>query len=678
MAEKFKLVSEFKPSGDQPQAIEKLVDGIYRGQRHQVLLGVTGSGKTFTIANVIAEVNRPVLVISHNKTLAAQLYAEFKQFFPENAVEYFISYYDYYQPEAYIPQTDTYIEKDASINEYIDRLRLKATTSLLSRRDVIVVASVSCIYNIGNPAIYKQLGILLERGRTKARDVLINELVSILYERNDFELSRGKFRVRGDVIDIFPTYSDNPIRVELFGDEIESIKEIDSVSGKTIKVTDKIYIYPPKYFVHTRPQIEEALKSIEGELEECVSRFKQEGKLLEAERLQTRTRYDLEMIKETGTCHGIENYSRHFDGRKPGERPGCLIDYFPEDFIVVIDESHVTIPQLYGMYEGDRSRKETLVQYGFRLPSALDNRPLKFPEFESLVNQVIYVSATPGKYEMKKSKGCVVEQIVRPTGLVDPEVIIKPTEGQIDDLIFRIKERVDARERVLVTTLTKRMAEDLAEYLTLQGLRVKYIHSEIEPLERIEIIKDLRKGEFDCLVGVNLLREGLDLPEVSLVAILDADKEGFLRSETSLIQIAGRAARNINGQIVLYADNITKSMKNALSEMERRRKKQIEYNKRHNITPRSIQKRVQELEEFSYKAKQEGLVLLKEDRVKYAEKRSIPHIIEQLKQELEDAVESLDFERAIVIRDKLKELNALPTVMKVKWQAKQKQEFVIK
>jgi excinuclease ABC subunit B len=678
MAEKFKLVSEFKPSGDQPQAIEKLVDGIYRGQRHQVLLGVTGSGKTFTIANVIAEVNRPVLVISHNKTLAAQLYAEFKQFFPENAVEYFISYYDYYQPEAYIPQTDTYIEKDASINEYIDRLRLKATTSLLSRRDVIVVASVSCIYNIGNPAIYKQLGILLERGRTKARDVLINELVSILYERNDFELSRGKFRVRGDVIDIFPTYSDNPIRVELFGDEIESIKEIDSVSGKTIKVTDKIYIYPPKYFVHTRPQIEEALKSIEEELEECVSRFKQQGKLLEAERLQTRTRYDLEMIKETGTCHGIENYSRHFDGRKPGERPGCLIDYFPEDFIVVIDESHVTIPQLYGMYEGDRSRKETLVQYGFRLPSALDNRPLKFPEFESLVNQVIYVSATPGKYEMKKSKGCVVEQIVRPTGLVDPEVIIKPTEGQIDDLIFRIKERVDARERVLVTTLTKRMAEDLAEYLTLQGLRVKYIHSEIEPLERIEIIKDLRKGEFDCLVGVNLLREGLDLPEVSLVAILDADKEGFLRSETSLIQIAGRAARNINGQIVLYADNITKSMKNALSEMERRRKKQIEYNKKHNITPRSIQKRVQELEEFSYKAKQEGLVLLKEDRVKYAEKRSIPHIIEQLKQELEDAVESLDFERAIVIRDKLKELNALPTVMKVKWQAKQKQEFVIK
>jgi len=678
MGEKFKLVSEFKPSGDQPQAIEKLINGIYKGQRHQVLLGVTGSGKTFTIANVIAEVNRPVLVISHNKTLAAQLYAEFKQFFPENAVEYFISYYDYYQPEAYIPQTDTYIEKDASINEHIDRLRLKATTSLLTRRDVIVVASVSCIYNIGNPAIYKQLGILLEKGRTKARDVLINELVSILYERNDFDFSHGKFRVRGDVIDIFPSYSDNPIRVELFGDEIESIKEIDSVSGKTIKVIEKTYIYPPKYFVHTRPQIEEALKSIEEELEECVRNFRQQGKLLEAERLQTRTRYDLEMIRETGTCHGIENYSRHFDGRKPGERPGCLIDYFPEDFIVVIDESHVSIPQLYGMYEGDRSRKETLVQYGFRLPSALDNRPLKFSEFESLVNQVIYVSATPGKYEIKKSRGCVIEQIVRPTGLVDPEVIIRPTEGQIDDLVSRIKERVGARERVLVTTLTKRMAEDLAEYLAMQGLRVKYIHSEIEPLVRIEIIKDLRKGEFDCLVGVNLLREGLDLPEVSLVAILDADKEGFLRSETSLIQIAGRAARNINGQIVLYADNITKSMRKALCEMERRRKKQIEYNKKHNITPKSIQKKVQELEEFSYKAKQEGLLLLKEDKAKYADRRSIPHIIEQLKRELEAAVESLDFERAIVIRDKLKELNALPPTMKVKWQSQQKTALVIK
>jgi len=672
--DKFKLVSPFRPAGDQPQAIENLTDGLLRGEKHQVLLGVTGSGKTFTMANVLAQVNRPVLVISHNKTLAAQLYAEFKSFFPENAVEYFISYYDYYQPEAYIPQTDTYIEKDASINDQIDRLRLKATSSLLEREDVIVVASVSCIYGLGNPKDFRDACVYIEKGRTKAREVLLSELVSIFYERNDIDFSRGKFRVRGDTIEIFPAYLETAIRVELFGDEIEKVKEIDPLTGKTINEKEKIYIYPAKHFVTPRPRLEEALVAIEKELKGRLKELHAQGKLLEAQRLEMRTKYDLEIMRETGTCHGIENYSRHLSGRLPGERPACLIDYFPDDFLVFIDESHVTIPQLRGMYEGDRSRKETLVEFGFRLPSALDNRPLKFPEFESLVNQTIYVSATPAPYELKKAggdylRGKIVEQIIRPTGLVDPAVMVRPTrgdhlKGQIDDLIEEIEKRVKSKERVLVTTLTKRMAEDLAEYLLTKGLRVRYLHSEIEPLERVEILQNLRKGEFDCLVGINLLREGLDLPEVSLVAVLDADKEGFLRSETSLIQVCGRAARNVNGEVILYADFVTGSMERALKEMERRRKKQIKYNQKHGIMPQTVRKAIQELEEFTYRAKEKGLILIREDGIKYAAKTNIKQLIEQLKQQMQEAVDNLDFELAAMLRDKLIELNALPKYSK--------------
>jgi len=656
----FKLVSDFQPAGDQPQAIEELTEALLAGEKHQVLLGVTGSGKTFTMANVIANLNKPVLVISHNKTLAAQLYAEFKTFFPENAVEYFISYYDYYQPEAYIPQTDTYIEKDASINEHIDRLRLKATSSLLERNDVIVVASVSCIYGLGNPKDFKEACVYIEKGRTKAREVLLQELVNIFYERNDVDFSRGKFRVRGDTIEIFPAYLETALRIELFGNEIEKISEIHPFTGKVINSKEKIFIYPAKHFVTPRPRLEQALVAIEEELKERLKELRSQGKLLEAQRLEMRTKYDLEIMRETGTCHGIENYSRHLSGRLPGERPACLIDYFSSDFLVIIDESHVTIPQLYGMYEGDRSRKETLVEFGFRLPSALDNRPLKFAEFESLVNRTTYVSATPGPYELKKAKGEVVEQIIRPTGLVDPEVEVKPTKGQIDNLIKEIEKRVQRKERILVTTLTKRMAEDLAEYLLGKGLKVRYLHSEIEPLERVEILKDLRKGEFDCLVGINLLREGLDLPEVSLVAVLDADKEGFLRSETSLIQVCGRAARNVNGGVILYADYLTGSMQRALTEMERRRKKQIEHNQRHKITPKTIQKAVQELEEFNYRAKEKGVTLVREDGIEYAAKENLPRLIDQLNKQMQEAADNLDYELAAILRDKLIELNALP------------------
>ena len=676
---KFKLVSKFKPAGDQPEAIKQIVDEIkrspkseVRSQKHQVLLGVTGSGKTFTIANVIAQINKPILVISHNKTLAAQTYAEFKSFFPENAVEYFISYYDYYQPEAYIPQTDTYIEKDASINEHIDRLRLKATSSILSRNDVIVVASVSAIYNLGSPADFKEMCIVLEKGKTMSRDFLLSELVGIHYERNDVEFIRGKFRVRGDNVEIFPANSETAVRIEFSGDEIKKITEINPLTGTSLNhltthprlksgATTHYLIYPAKHFVTSRQKLEKAISEIRRELKGQVQFFKNQGRLLEAQRISQRTNYDIEMLSEMGYCHGIENYSRHLSGRPAGSRPPCLIDYFPKDFLTIIDESHVTIPQIYGMYKGDRARKETLIDFGFRLPSALDNRPQKLDEFESLVGNVIYMSATPSDYELKKSKGVIVEQIVRPTGLIDPEVVVKPIKNQIADLISEIEKRVAKKERVLVTTLTKKMAEDLAEYLYEKKLKVKYLHSDIKALERIEILNDLRKGNFDVLVGVNLLREGLDLPEVSLVAVLDADKEGFLRSETSLIQVSGRAARNINGFVILYADTITGSMERALSEMNRRRQKQLSYNKKHKITPKTIVKAINELEEFQYKAKHDSMLLIKEDISKYTAKN-----ISQLEKEMKDAADNLNFELAAVLRDKIFELKEMWVAKKTK------------
>ena len=676
---KFKLVSKFKPAGDQPEAIKQIVDEIkrspkseVRSQKHQVLLGVTGSGKTFTIANVISQINKPILVISHNKTLAAQTYAEFKSFFPENAVEYFISYYDYYQPEAYIPQTDTYIEKDASINEHIDRLRLKATSSILSRNDVIVVASVSAIYNLGSPADFKEMCIVLEKGKTMSRDFLLSELVGIHYERNDVEFIRGKFRVRGDNVEIFPANSETAVRIEFSGDEISKITEINPLTGTSLNhltthprlksgATTHYLIYPAKHFVTSRQKLEKAISEIRRELKGQVQFFKNQGRLLEAQRISQRTNYDIEMLSEMGYCHGIENYSRHLSGRPAGSRPPCLIDYFPKDFLTIIDESHVTIPQIYGMYKGDRARKETLIDFGFRLPSALDNRPQKLDEFESLVGNVIYMSATPSDYELKKSKGVIVEQIVRPTGLIDPEVVVKPIKNQIDDLISEIEKRVAKKERVLVTTLTKKMAEDLAEYLYEKKLKVKYLHSDIKALERIEILNDLRKGNFDVLVGVNLLREGLDLPEVSLVAVLDADKEGFLRSETSLIQVSGRAARNINGFVILYADTITGSMERALSEMNRRRQKQLSYNKKHKITPKTIVKAINELEEFQYKAKHDSMLLIKEDISKYTAKN-----ISQLEKEMKDAADNLNFELAAVLRDKIFELKEMWVAKKTK------------
>ncbi|MFN7170481.1 MAG: excinuclease ABC subunit UvrB, partial [Candidatus Omnitrophota bacterium] len=652
---RFKLVSSYKPCGDQPQAIEKLTHNLLKGERFQTLLGVTGSGKTFTIANVIANINKPTLVISHNKTLAAQLYREFREFFPYNAVEYFVSYYDYYQPEAYIPQTDTYIEKDASINEELDKLRLSATSSLMSRRDVIIVASVSCIYNLGSPEEYRELLLFLEKGKEFSREEIISHLVWMLYERNDVNLTRGKFRVRGDTIEIFPSYEDTALRIELCGEEIEKIKQFNPLTGDTITELDKMGIYPAKHFVTSQSKIERAVISIEAELKERLYELRSQNKLLEAARLESRTKYDIEMLREMGYCHGIENYSRHLSGRPPGSRPYCLIDYFPEEFLVIIDESHVTIPQLRGMYAGDRSRKETLVEYGFRLPSCLDNRPLKFEEFETLVKQAIFVSATPDEYEIEKSRGMVVEQLIRPTGLVDPEIVVKPTAGQIDDLIGEIQKRAEKRERVLVTTLTKRMAEDLASYLQEMGLNVKYLHSEIEPLERVKILRDLRRGEFDCLVGINLLREGLDLPEVSLVAILDADKEGFLRSQVSLIQVAGRAARNVNGKVIMYADNITGSMQRAIEETERRRKAQLEYNRKYNITPRTIEKAVKDYIEIIEETKEfvKRLTGVSEGRLE------IEEVIAQLQEEMELAARNLHFERAAIIRDQIKELKAM-------------------
>jgi excinuclease ABC subunit B len=645
--QKFKLVSSFKPEGDQPQAIAALSEGLKTGKRCQTLLGVTGSGKTFTMANVIADIGKPTLVISHNKTLAAQLYSEFREFFPENAVEYFVSYYDYYQPEAYIPQTDTYIEKDSSVNDRLDRLRLSATSSLMSRRDVIIVASVSCIYNLGSPEDYSNMMVTIEKGQKLDRDEILRRLISIQYERNDIEFARGKIRVRGDTVEVFPAYSEKAIRFSVFGNDIEKISEFDPVSQKVFSDLDRAAIYPAKHFLTSPPKIEEAVKVIKEELAGRLESLRSKGKLLEAQRLEQRTKYDMEMLQEIGYCHGVENYSRHLSGRPAGARPYCLIDYFPPgDFLMIVDESHVTIPQIRGMYEGDRARKTTLVDFGFRLPSCLDNRPLRFDEFETLMKEAIFASATPSEYEILKSGARVIEQIIRPTGLVDPEIIIKPTDKQVDDIIDRVRERAKKKERVLVTTLTKRMAEDLSAYIEERGLRVKYIHSDIDTIERVKILKELRLGEFDCLVGVNLLREGLDLPEVSLVAVLDADKEGFLRSETSLIQLAGRASRHINGQVIMYADNITGSLKRAIEETKRRRTLQLEYNKKNNITPRSIQKAIRE-----------GIEMLQD-----AEKVEMEAVGINLEYEMDLAARNLQFEKAAAIRDQItklkKELNA--------------------
>ncbi|HEC69681.1 MAG TPA: excinuclease ABC subunit UvrB [Candidatus Omnitrophica bacterium] len=652
MEDKFQLVTNLKPRGDQPQAVKKLVEGIKKGQKFQTLLGVTGSGKTFTLACVIEKVNKPVLVISHNKTLAAQLYSEFKEFFPHNAVEYFVSYYDYYQPEAYIPATDTYIEKDASINERLDRLRLSATSSLMSRRDVIVVASVSCIYNLGSPQDYQELILFLEKGQGLEQKALYRRLVTLQYERNDFEFKRGVFRVRGDVVDIYPTYKETAFRIEFFSDTIENIFEIDPLKGLKSSSLEKLSLYPAKHFLVSRDKIEKALITIKWELEDRLKFFQKQGKLLEAERLKRRTLYDMEMLRECGYCHGIENYSRHLSQREPGLRPYCLLDYFPQDYLIIIDESHVTIPQLRGMYNQDKSRKETLVEFGFRLPSCLDNRPLKFEEFLSLLNQVIFVSATPSEFEIEVSGGKVVEQIIRPTGLLDPEIEVRPTKNQIDDLIKEIKLRAKKSQRVLVTTLTKRMAEDLTLYLRDEGLRVQYLHSEIDTIERAKILQSLRKKEFDCLVGINLLREGLDLPEVSLVVILDADKEGFLRSETSLIQVAGRAARNIEGKVIMYADNITASMKKAIEESQRRRKIQQDYNKKHNITPQTIKKEIREGIEIYSQAEK----IVEEVTGEKEEEFQLRELIEELRKQMLIEARNLRFERAAFLRDKIKDL----------------------
>ncbi|MFB2623891.1 excinuclease ABC subunit B [Methanothermobacter sp. KEPCO-1] len=640
---KFKLVSDYRPLGDQPKAIRSLVEGINSGMREQTLLGVTGSGKTFTIANVIEEVQKPTLVISHNKTLAAQLYEEFREFFPDNAVEYFVSYYDFYQPEAYIPQTDTYIDKEASINDEIDRMRHSATQALLSRDDVIVVSSVSCIYGIGAPADYGEFTLHLEVGSTIGREEILSSLVSMQYERNDVEFDRGQFRVRGDTIEINPIHGTPPIRIELFGDEVDSISTVHRVTGKRLQKLDRITVFPAKHFVIPEERLQRAIESIEEELEDRLRELRAQNKLLEAQRLEQRTRFDMEMLREMGYCQGIENYSMHLSGRKWGEKPNTLLDYFPDDFLTVIDESHVTVPQIRGMYNGDRARKETLVEYGFRLPSAKENRPLRFEEFQESINQVIYVSATPGKYELSRSQN-IVEQIIRPTGLVDPEVKIRPVKGQVDDLLSEIRRRVDLGQRVLVTTLTKRMAEDLTDYYSRVGVRVRYLHSEIDTLERVEIIDDLRRGEFDCLVGVNLLREGLDLPEVSLVAILDADREGFLRSETSLIQTIGRAARNVNGQVLIYADRLTDAVKAAVETTNRRRKLQMEYNRRHGIKPRSTRRTLREKKE-----KEE----LKAEEIPRDE---LEVIIKDLEAEMREAARNLEFERAARLRDQIMSL----------------------
>ncbi|GAB4531936.1 MAG: excinuclease ABC subunit UvrB [Anaerolineae bacterium] len=649
----FKVVSDFQPTGDQPEAIEQLVKGLNEGVVHQTLLGATGTGKTYTIAKVVEAVQRPTLVMAHNKTLAAQLYSEFREFFPNNAVEYFVSYYDYYQPEAYIPRTDTYIEKDASINEEIDRLRLAATQALLSRRDVLIVASVSAIYGLGDPVEYGKVIINLRQGEIRKRDKVLRHLVDIYYTRNDYDLKRGTFRVRGDTLEIMPAYGNLAYRVEFFGDEIERITEVDALTGEVLKRHVSLDIYPAKHFITPQEKLLQALEDIEAELEERLAELKAQDRLLEAQRLEQRTRYDLEMLREVGYCAGIENYSRHLSQREPGSTPWTLLDYFPDDFLMVVDESHMSIPQIRGMYHGDRSRKEVLVDYGFRLPSALDNRPLNFQEWEEHIHQIIYTSATPGPYELERSKGHVVEQVIRPTGLVDPEVQVRPVEGQIDDLLGEINRRVERGERALVTTLTKRMAEDLADYLMEMGIKVHYLHSEIHTLERVEILRDLRLGVYDVVVGINLLREGLDLPEVSLVAILDADKEGFLRSESALIQTIGRAARHVNGTVIMYADNQTEAMKRAIEETNRRRAKQIAYNQAHGIEPRSIVKEVRDLTDRVRK--------VAEERAPYVVSREMPRdelarLIKELEKQMKAAAAELEFEKAAVLRDQIFEL----------------------
>lgn len=653
----FSLKSPLKPQGDQPKAIKVLGDGIKQGLKHQVLLGVTGSGKTFTLANVIEKIQKPTLVIAPNKTLAAQLYHEFKYFFPENAVEYFVSYYDYYQPEAYLPQTDTYIEKDSSINDAIDRMRHSATTSLLQRNDVIIVASVSCIYGLGSPEAYKGMLLYLEEGMSSDREDILRKLVEIQYERNDIDLHRGTFRVRGDVIEVFPSSSEEScIRIELFGDYVDSISEIDPLRGIVKKRLAKAAIYPGTHYVIPPASLKRSLEAIKKELAERIWYFEGKNSLIEAQRIEQRTNFDLEMIKEIGYCHGIENYSRHLSGRSAGEPPPTLIDYFPQDYLLVIDESHVTVPQIRGMYEGDHSRKKSLVEYGFRLPSAFDNRPLKFMEFERCVTQAIYVSATPGPYEFEKADGEVVEQIIRPTGLTDPVIIVKSAKGQVDDLLNEIRNRVNRGERVLVTTLTKRMAEDLTEYYHELGIKVRYLHAEIDTLERVEIIRDLRLGKFDVLIGINLLREGLDIPEVSLVAILDADKEGYLRSHTSLIQTAGRAARNVYGEVIMYADTVTTSMKKAIDETTRRRAIQEEYNRQHNITPVSVIKGIQEtLYEIS-ESDYYTIPAVKETAEEYMPEDKLAPLLRSLEKEMKDAAKKLEFERAAELRDKIKSL----------------------
>ncbi|MFA5880919.1 MAG: excinuclease ABC subunit UvrB [Eubacteriales bacterium] len=652
----FKLQSEYRPAGDQPKAIDQLINGITNGLRHQTLLGVTGSGKTFTMANVIAEVKKPTLVIAHNKTLAAQLCGEFKEFFPDNAVEYFVSYYDYYQPEAYIPQTDTYIEKDSSINEEIDKLRHSATAALFERRDVIIVASVSCIYGLGDPDEYRNLVLSIRKGAEAGRDNILRKLVAIQYTRNDMNFVRGAFRVRGDVVEIFPAAnSERAVRVDFFGDNVDRILEIDTLTGEILGERTHISIFPASHFATSRGNLNRAITDIEAEAEARLAQLRRENKLLEAQRLEQRTNFDIEMMREMGYCSGIENYSRHITGRQAGEPPYSLLDYFPDDFLIIADESHVTLPQIRGMYEGDRSRKQALVEHGFRLPSAFDNRPLKFPEFEARIKQIVYTSATPGPYEQEHSER-VVEQIIRPTGLIDPEIHVRPIKGQIDNMLEEIKDRTVKKERVLVTTLTKKMAEDLTDYLREMGIKVRYLHSDIKTLERMEIIRDLRLGVFDVLVGINLLREGLDLPEVSLVTILDADKEGFLRSERSLIQTIGRAARNVAGQVIMYADHMTDSMTRAINETNRRRVIQTEHNRAHNIIPRTIEKAVRDVIEATRVAEAEPIYGTASPKAAKMTKRDLTKLITSLENDMREAARRLEFERAAQLRDLIIEL----------------------
>ena len=658
MTETFTIQSAYKPAGDQPQAIQELVKGIREGKRHQTLLGATGTGKTFTISNVIKEINKPTLVMAHNKTLAGQLYSEFKEFFPDNAVEYFVSYYDYFQPEAYVPQTDTYIEKDSSINEEIDKLRHSATAALFERKDVIIIASVSCIYGLGNPEEYREMLVSIRTGIELERNQLLRKLVDIQYERNDINFTRGTFRVRGDVVEIFPASKDEHcIRIEFFGDEVERIREVDALTGEIIGDRQHVSIFPASHFVTREEKMKVAIENIERELEERLETLRSENRLLEAQRLEQRTNYDLEMMKEMGFCSGIENYSRHLTLREAGATPYTLLDYFPEDFLLVVDESHVTLPQVRGMYNGDQARKNVLVDHGFRLPSALDNRPLMFDEFQSKVRQAIYVSATPGPYELEHTPD-MVQQIIRPTGLLDPNIEVRPIEGQIDDLIDEIQERIDRNERVLITTLTKKMSEDLTNYLKEMGLKVEYLHSEIKTLERIEIIRELRKGTHDVLVGINLLREGLDIPEVSLVAILDADKEGFLRSERSLIQTIGRAARNANGHVIMYANKMTDSMKKAISETKRRREIQLAHNEQHGITPKTIIKKIPDIIRATQAAEQEETYITKVTGGKKLTKKELAKLVETLEMEMKEASKALDFERAAELRDMIFELKA--------------------